>query len=178
VWSLVDREALYQLPGPKWSAHSCCPNPVLALDHDVTDVDLLTLLRMSNVNARVGLVARAVSYSDCYAAYIDQGILKITRLYLEEVRELAAVPHPTVETMPFRMRFHVWGVNPLRLAAKVWPDGGRQPSAWTATAEDRSATVRADGTGLHRLTHSRADDWQPDWGRGPSGLLEESSAGH
>lgn len=140
-WAVKSRRGIFRLP-PNENNFRYRPNPVLVLDHDVTNVDLRVTLSMSNETGRGGVVARAAGYGDYYVAYLARGNrIRISRCTHQREVRLASAPAPHTAHQRYRMRVQVRGNGPVTIRAKVWPVGTKQPLRWTVRAVDRDGSA-------------------------------------
>ena len=153
--------AFYTLPNPQFAALRHSPNPVLVLDHDVADADLVAQMTADKTSARFGLVARSTSYSDCYAAYVDGAYLKLSRFSLFSERVLAKVKLPTGSARNYWLRMHVSGANLVSLKAKLWRVGKPQPYRWKVQSQDSAASRIVDAGAFGAVfLHDAVVGWQ------------------
>ena len=148
-WWVSGGRGRFRLPPPV-SARGR-PVPLLALDHDVMDVDLEATFDTTDISALAGLVGRATSYFDFYACYLDsESRLRIVRCSHHNVEILASEKTALPRARRYRLRFQISGAAPTTLRAKVWPSDDREPHKWT-------------------LEHTEASSSTP-FGRGPFGI--------
>ncbi|GAA4359798.1 PKD domain-containing protein [Angustibacter luteus] len=62
------------------------------------------------------------------------------------LRSLTVTGLTNSPSTPLRIRLQVFGTTPTTVRAKIWPVGGTEPTAWTASATDSSATLQAAGS--------------------------------
>lgn len=159
TWSVDDGRALFRTPPLENEIFTTPyrPNPVLVMDHDVKNVNLQARFSTNNVTARVGLLARAVSYSGYYAAYVGAGVLKISRCGFQDEKVLAKVPFALSEGQPFDLVFKVSGSDHVRLEVRAWRRGEVEPSGWTLSTQDSSDAAITD-RGAFGIFHEHAMD--------------------
>lgn len=140
TWAVGDGKAIYRTPAFENEIFTTPyrPNPILVMDHDVKNVNLHGSFSTNNDSARIGLLARASTYSDFYAVYVGGGMLKISRCSFHEEKVLAKVPFAIEPGQPFQLAFKVGGSGPVRLQARAWRRGEPQPSGWTLSTQDAS----------------------------------------
>jgi hypothetical protein len=145
-WVVSSQRGIYRLPARENTVYYR-PNPVLVLDHDVTNVDLRATVSLSNATARFGLVARAVGYGDYYAAYLGPGNhLRLTRCGHHDEKVLARKFFYVQADRRYRIRFQARGTGPVRLKVKAWPANEPEPAAWNVDETDASpAAIRSAG---------------------------------
>ena len=150
-WGISKKKAFYHLPKPQTGAGRHNPNPVLLLDHDVTDSDVRARLSSNNKDARFGVIARAVGYGDYYGAYLDGSQIRISRFGLGREKELKQASFTVRSATSYWMRLKVTGTNPVALKAKVWRAGRKEPAGWTIFAQEDAASgaiVRPGASGF------------------------------
>lgn len=136
-WRIESGRAVYHLPAAA-NPTPYRPNPVVVLDHDVADIDLSAALSANNRSGRAGVLARLSGYSDFYAACLGPGNqLRLVRgrRNREEVLGRARVQGAPGQRMAVRLS--VGGAGPVRLRAKAWSAGRREP-AWQIDVTDAS----------------------------------------
>jgi phosphodiesterase/alkaline phosphatase D-like protein len=143
-WGIAKRKGFYDLPDKQPGAAAFNPDPVLVLDKDAANVDLVAQFGTNNVGARMGLAARALDYGDYYAAYLDGERLLVSRFSSarEDVPELnlpATAPFTVEKGKRYWLRLKVSGTNPVKVQAKVWKVGTKQPSGFSLTVNDDDA---------------------------------------
>ena len=137
-WQISSKRGIFRFPETENKPHYR-PTPVLVLDHDVTDIDVRTILSVSNRTARAGVAARATNYSDFYVAYLaPDGVLRLSRCGHHDERRLGKDRVRFAADRRYRLRFQVRGTGPVRLRAKVWRLGTPEPRGWTVEAIDAS----------------------------------------
>ncbi|MEA2433565.1 MAG: alkaline phosphatase [Actinomycetota bacterium] len=138
AWGISQKKGFYDLPEPFSGAGPFNPNPVLVLDHDVMNVDLSVTFYPSSDGARFGLVARNADYSSYYIAYLDGASIVLSRFETSRDNELARVASgaPVQAGKGYKMRFKVAGTSPVKLQAKVWRTGKKEPRGWTINAQE------------------------------------------
>lgn len=147
-WGISKHKAFYDLPVPQTGAGSYAPNPVMALNHDVVNVDLRVRVKVSNPNARVGLMARVAGYGDAYAAYIGGGHARISRLGINREYELKRTRFAMRTTTSYWIRLKVFGGttgatgSPVSLRMKVWRVGVKEPAGWRLAVDHNDATQK------------------------------------
>ncbi len=156
AWGVKDGLAFFEMPDPQFGAAKSFPNPVLVLDQDVAGIDLKARMSSRNPNARFGLIARAVSYGDFYACYVDGLKLIVSRFSGKEEHVLAAGELPRPGKFGYFIRLAVAGAGPVVLQAKAWPGDALQPPFWHATATDESSPITEPGAFGALFMH---DDW-------------------
>lgn len=135
-WAIRSRRGIYRM-GDTENSNSYRPNPVLVLDHDVANVDLRATLSTSNATARIGLVSRASTYADYYAAFLSpDDALRVARCGAHELKNLGKAKVRYQRDRRYRIRFQVRGSGPVRLRAKVWPVGTPEPLRWSIETTD------------------------------------------
>ena len=135
-WAIESDRAIFRLPATE-NYFQYRPNPVLVLDHDVTDVDLRTTLSMSNPQGRAGLTARAVGYGSYYVAYLSRyNQLHISRCTHQREVLLASGKAPHGADRRYHIRMQVRGTGPVMIRAKVWKVGSREPLRWSLETAD------------------------------------------
>jgi hypothetical protein len=135
-WSVRSQRGIFRFPATE-NRMLYRPTPVLVLDHDVIDVDLRATMSVSNATLRAGLLARSVGYADYYAAYLaPSGHLRISRCGHHNETRLVGKRVPYQANRRYRLRMHVSGTGPVRLRAKVWAVGTREPAAWSLETVD------------------------------------------
>ncbi|MDQ3953599.1 MAG: alkaline phosphatase D family protein [Actinomycetota bacterium] len=135
-WVVSDRRGIYRLPPTENSVYYR-PNPILVLDHDVTNADLRATISMSNATARFGVVARASGYADYYAAHIGpRNHVRLVRCGHHDEKVLARKPFFVQPNRRYRVRFQARGAGPVRLKLKVWPATEPEPRAWNVDTAD------------------------------------------
>ena len=162
-WGIAKRKGFFDLPAPQLGAGRHNPNPVILLDNDAIDVDIKARLSTSNRNARFGLIARVGGYGDYYAAYLDGSKVRLSRFGLGREKELKSASFAVRSGTGYWLRLKVAGSSPVRLQAKVWKVGRREPNAWTIFGQEDSTDspiTRRGSTGfifLHDdVTHKPA----------------------
>jgi len=143
-WGVTKRKGFYDLPAKQPGAAGFNPDPVLVLDRDVADIDLVAQLGTNNVGVRMGLVARCLDYGDYYAAYLDGERLLLSRFSSarEDVPELnmpLTAPFPVAKGKRYWLRLKVSGTNPVKLQAKAWKVGTKEPKGFRLTVNDNVA---------------------------------------
>lgn len=150
-WGISEKKAFFEVPKPQVGAGRHNPNPVLLLDHDVTDSDARARLSSNNKNARFGLIARAVGYGDYYGVYLEGSKVRISRFGLGREKELKQVSFTVRAGTSYWIRLKVAGTNPVALKAKVWRVGRKEPARWTIFAKEDAisgAIVRPGASGF------------------------------
>jgi phosphodiesterase/alkaline phosphatase D-like protein len=150
-WGISKKKGFFELPSPQVGAGRHNPNPVLLLDNDLVDCDVTATLSSSNPNARYGVMARAVSYGEYYAAYLEGSKIRLSRFGLGREQELKQASVTIRKGAPYRIRLQVTGTNPVGLRAKVWKLGTKEPKAWKVFGEESAAEhpiVRPGATGF------------------------------
>lgn len=137
----------YFVMNPEGKADPKNPNPVLVLDRDVADVDIVARMGSANRDARFGLVARAVGYGDFYAVYVDRGHVRISRFTVRGEKVLAKAAIPAQTDSGYWIRFNISGGDRVVLKAKVWRGGRSQPHRWSATKSHSDPGLRISGPG-------------------------------
>lgn len=140
-WGISKRKGFYDLPEPQPGAASFNPNPVLVLDKDAANVDVVAQFGTNNTGVRMGLVARALDYGDYYAAYLDGASLLVSRFSAarDDVPEqnLPITSAFAIEKgKRYWIRLKVSGTNPVKVQAKVWKVGTKEPSGFRLTLND------------------------------------------
>ena len=157
-WGISSHKGYFVLD-PEGNADPLNPSPVLVLNKDVRDVDIIAKIYSRNKDARFGLVARYVNYGDFYACYVDRNHLRLSRFTMrgEQVLDKAQIPEQT--DTGFMIRFHVSGGDKTALKAKVWRAGRVQPRNWTVSkTHTDSALAKAAPYGCVFL-HDAAKKW-------------------
>ena len=137
-WQVRAERGIFRFPATE-NRTTYRPTPVLALDHDVADVDVRTTISASNATARLGLLARASTYADYYAAYIapDHALL-LSRCGHHHETRLAKQQVRFSPDRRYRLRMQVRGAGPVRIRAKLWPLGTPEPRTWTVETIDQA----------------------------------------
>ncbi len=136
-WGIAKKRGFYDLPDSQPGAGGFNPNPVLALNNDVVNVDLQASISTTNENARFGLVARASSYGTYYGCHAEGTRLVISRFNVNKAEELGAGTITQVASgRSLNMRLIVEGTGPVKIRARVWPAGKKEPSSFQAEAND------------------------------------------
>ena len=143
-WGIVKRKGFYDLPAKQAGAAAFNPDPVLVLDKDAANVDLVAQFGTNNVGVRMGLVARALDYGDYYAAYLDGQQLLVSRFSSarEDVPELnlpRGVAFSVEKGKRYWIRLKVSGTNPVKVQAKAWKVGTKEPNGFAITVDDNDA---------------------------------------
>ncbi|MDQ3219033.1 MAG: hypothetical protein M3Q18_14520 [Actinomycetota bacterium] len=157
-WGISSHKGYFVLD-PEGNADPLNPSPVLVLNKDVRDVDIIAKIYSRNKDARFGLVARYVNYGDFYACYVDRNHVRLSRFTMrgEQVLDKAQIPEQT--DTGFMIRFHVSGGDKTALKAKVWRAGRVQPRNWTVSkTHTDSALAKAAPYGCVFL-HDAAKKW-------------------
>ena len=152
-WSISNGFGRYDLPGPR-SNKRFPPNPVLVLDAEVTDVELEATLAVTDLSARVGLLARACSYFDYLVAFLSGEALILARCDYHGVHTIARKDHALNPSLTFRMRFRIRGNNPQKMWAKVWTTGHPEPGQWQVFGKSSATEVAAPGAFGFYTQHS------------------------
>ena len=139
-WGISSHKG-YFVMDPEGNADPLNPSPVLVLNKDVRDVDIIAKIYSRNKDARFGLVARYVNYGDFYACYVDRNHVRLSRFTMrgEQVLDKAQIPEQT--DTGFMIRFHVSGGDKTTLKAKVWRAGRVQPRNWTVSKSHTDAAL-------------------------------------
>ena len=167
-WGIKERRGYFRMPNTQFGATPFAPNPVLVLNRDVADVDITCKMTAANRSPRFGLVARATSYGDCYAAYVEAGRLKIARFTDRTAHVLASSPLPP-GTKSYWIRFRVAKGDNVSLHAKAWKPGKSQPSSWDVTRTHSDPALRISGPGAFGMVFMHPLD------EGFNALVEVSS---
>jgi hypothetical protein len=140
TWAVAGGKGLHRTPAFENEIFTTPyrPNPILVMDHDVKNVTLRGTFSTSNETARIGLIARASTYSDFYAFYVGAGMLKISRCSFHGEKVLAKVPFSIEPGQTFDLVFKVGGGSSVTLQARAWRGGEPEPSGWTLATQDTS----------------------------------------
>ena len=137
-WQVQSKRGIFRFPATENRA-TYRPTPVMVLDRDVADIDVRTTISASNATARVGLLARAATYADYYAAYIVPGhALVLSRCGHHHETRLIKRKVRFSPDRRYRLRMQVRGAGPVRIRAKLWPLGTPEPRTWTVETIDKS----------------------------------------
>jgi hypothetical protein len=144
---------------PEGNADPLNPSPVLVLNKDVRDVDIIAKIHSRNKDARFGLVARYVNYGEFYACYVDRNHVRLSRFTMrgEQVLDKAQIPEQT--DTGFMIRFHVSGGDKTTLKAKVWRGGRVQPRNWTVSKTHTDAALAKPAPYGCVFLHDAAKKW-------------------
>ncbi|MDQ4125345.1 MAG: alkaline phosphatase D family protein [Actinomycetota bacterium] len=137
AWGVVKKKGFYDLPQAQNRALEIAPNPVLVLDRDILDTDIVATLSSDNPGARFGLVARAVGYGDYYAAYLGPKGITVSRFSINREDIVASLDFEVAARTSYMLRFSVSGTGPVTLKAKVWKAGSPEPQRWTVDGFDQ-----------------------------------------
>lgn len=135
-WGITKNKGFFELPTPQIGAGRHNPNPVIVLDRDVTDVDVKARFVSSNKNSRFGLVGRVAGYGNYYAAYFENDKLTVSKLGMAREKELRKAAFRVAAGKSYWLRLRVSGTDPVRIEAKAWPVGRREPSSFTARVSE------------------------------------------
>ena len=134
--------------------------------------DLTTGVTVDQFPATVRVVGRDVADSGVYAAdlrFTDEHQVAVTLVSRQDgktvpLSDTVSVRPPTQtgteEREPgTRVRLQVFGTNPTRLRARVWPVGQSEPTDWAVVASDgEQALQRTGAVGLSVQLPARGDD--------------------
>jgi hypothetical protein len=159
-WGIGGQQG-YFVMDPEGNADPQNPNPVLVLNKDVADLDIVAKMSSKNKDARFGLVARAAGYADFYAVYVDRKHVRIARFTVRGMKVLAKAAIPAQTETGYWIRFHVSGRDKVVLKAKVWRGGRSQPHRWTAAKTHSDSGLRLSEAGAFGTVflHDAAKRW-------------------
>ncbi|MFN2525907.1 MAG: hypothetical protein ABR505_06545, partial [Actinomycetota bacterium] len=128
-WTIEGGRGIYRLPATANDSYYR-PNPILVLDRDVAQIDLRATISTNNASARAGLIARASSYADYYAAYITAHALRVVRCGPLDETVLAKSELFLESDKRYRLRLQVKGRGPVTIRAKAWRLSESEPKEW------------------------------------------------
>ncbi len=156
-WSIDKGKGVLRFP-PRANTIYYRPCPIIALDHDVAEVEMLVTVSSSNVTARIGALARAVGYADYYAAYLGPGkVLRVTRCGVHDEKVIGKAKVQFGAHLRHRIRMQVLGSGPVRIRAKAWIASEPEPEGWQVEGLDSGTDAITDRGALGIFTAHAID---------------------